>query len=438
MRQALLTVFVLLTLLAAATAPTPAAAAASDGLAPDGVTIKIDIQGDGDARWTISTSYNLNDSSDRRAFDDVASSFERGQGDVGFSIQTFETVVPEVEERTERNMSIESPEWTSAVENDSGTRRGYLRLSFTWTNFANARNDTVTLGGAFRGGWFGDLDRDQTLVIEPPAGFDVSSAQPSHETVNGTLRWTGPVTFGPNEPVATFERQPVSQGIPWVSIAGAVLTALVIGGIVAYAWFWRTTRGPGPAPGTVAETGQGTGDGGRTGVGEGTETVDHGGTASGAGTAREGAGGRSDTTGGDAESEATEDSATAGYSGERGVEAGDVTEGDSTAEAGATAGAAAGAGTSAGGEAEDEAGTEGEEETVPELLSDEERVERLLNENNGRMKQAKIVEETRWSNAKVSQLLSQMAEEGRVEKLRIGRENLISLPKDEETDGGWP
>lgn len=68
------------------------------------------------------------------------------------------------------------------------------------------------------------------------------------------------------------------------------------------------------------------------------------------------------------------------------------------------------------------------------LLSDEERVERLLEENDGRMRQAAIVDETDWSNAKVSQLLSRMAETGRIEKLRIGRENLISLP-DESDDG---
>jgi uncharacterized membrane protein len=47
------------------------------------------------------------------------------------------------------------------------------------------------------------------------------------------------------------------------------------------------------------------------------------------------------------------------------------------------------------------------------------------------MKQANIVEETGWSDAKVSQLLSSMAEAGRVDKLRLGRENLISLPEDE-------
>lgn len=67
-----------------------------------------------------------------------------------------------------------------------------------------------------------------------------------------------------------------------------------------------------------------------------------------------------------------------------------------------------------------------------ELLSDEERVEHILERNGGRMKQATIVRETGWSDAKVSQLLSSMADEGRVDKLRLGRENLISLPEVEE------
>ncbi|MFW5939245.1 MAG: helix-turn-helix transcriptional regulator [Halolamina sp.] len=66
-----------------------------------------------------------------------------------------------------------------------------------------------------------------------------------------------------------------------------------------------------------------------------------------------------------------------------------------------------------------------------ELLSDEERVEALLEENGGRMRQADIVKETDWSDAKVSQLLSRMADEGRIEKLRLGRENVISMPDGE-------
>ncbi|MFB6175816.1 MAG: helix-turn-helix transcriptional regulator, partial [Halobaculum sp.] len=77
-----------------------------------------------------------------------------------------------------------------------------------------------------------------------------------------------------------------------------------------------------------------------------------------------------------------------------------------------------------------------EDEPDVELLSDEERVEYLLDENGGRMRQADIVSETGWSDAKVSQLLSAMAEEGRIDKLRLGRENLISFPDADDTPGG--
>ncbi|TQQ82870.1 hypothetical protein EGH24_05370 [Halonotius terrestris] len=69
------------------------------------------------------------------------------------------------------------------------------------------------------------------------------------------------------------------------------------------------------------------------------------------------------------------------------------------------------------------------------LLADDERVERLLERNGGRMRQADIVAETDWSDAKVSQLLSSMADEDRISKLRIGRENLITLP-DVDAAGG--
>jgi len=79
-------------------------------------------------------------------------------------------------------------------------------------------------------------------------------------------------------------------------------------------------------------------------------------------------------------------------------------------------------------------GAADEDDVDEELLSDEERIERLLERNGGRMKQATIVKETGWSNAKVSQLLSAMDDEGRIDKLRIGRENLISFPDEDVTD----
>ncbi|MHC3437162.1 helix-turn-helix transcriptional regulator [Natrialbaceae archaeon A-gly3] len=62
-----------------------------------------------------------------------------------------------------------------------------------------------------------------------------------------------------------------------------------------------------------------------------------------------------------------------------------------------------------------------------ELMTDEDRVISLIRENGGRMKQVHIVEETGWSKSKVSMLLSDMEEEGTISKLRVGRENIISL-----------
>lgn len=62
-----------------------------------------------------------------------------------------------------------------------------------------------------------------------------------------------------------------------------------------------------------------------------------------------------------------------------------------------------------------------------ELLTDEARVKKLLRENGGRMKQVNIVDETSWSKSKVSMLLSEMEDQNEINKLRVGRENIISL-----------
>ena len=73
-----------------------------------------------------------------------------------------------------------------------------------------------------------------------------------------------------------------------------------------------------------------------------------------------------------------------------------------------------------------------------ELLSDEDRVVNMLEERGGRMRQVQIVEETEWSKSKVSMLLSEMDEAGTISKLRVGRENIISLAGEEPDAAGSP
>lgn len=67
-----------------------------------------------------------------------------------------------------------------------------------------------------------------------------------------------------------------------------------------------------------------------------------------------------------------------------------------------------------------------------ELVTDETQVRELLAERGGRMKQSEIVDALGWSKSKTSRVLSGMAEDGNIEKLRIGRENIIDLADESE------
>ena len=67
----------------------------------------------------------------------------------------------------------------------------------------------------------------------------------------------------------------------------------------------------------------------------------------------------------------------------------------------------------------------------PELLSNEERVLWLLEEQGGRMKQQEVVSELEWTEAKTSQVVGQLREDGEIEVFRIGRENVLALPEED-------
>ncbi|MEF8771928.1 DUF7343 domain-containing protein [Halodesulfurarchaeum sp.] len=99
------------------------------------------------------------------------------------------------------------------------------------------------------------------------------------------------------------------------------------------------------------------------------------------------------------------------------------TSGGSIAESGATGG---------GESAESGTGTTAEPSPPPELLSNEERVEQYLDSVGGRAKQQEIIDALEWTEAKASQVLSEMSEDDRIEKFRIGRENVVKIP---DSDG---
>jgi hypothetical protein len=79
------------------------------------------------------------------------------------------------------------------------------------------------------------------------------------------------------------------------------------------------------------------------------------------------------------------------------------------------------------------AASAGEREEPPEeLLSNEERVLRLVRDNGGRMKQKRVAEELDWTAAKTSQVVGDLRDDEELEAFRLGRENVLVLP---EVDG---
>jgi len=343
----------------------PGAPAVATEVPASNTTMRIDLSADGDARWHVTTAFNLTDDADREAFRRLAGAFQDGDADAGW-LPAFREARARASDATGRTMEISSIDrsWQPPV-NESGPGTGRLTLSFTWTNFVAVEDDggRLAVGDVFvepDPPLLTELRAGEILVVEPPAEYTPVTG--TGDLRDGAFYWEGPVTFGEEPPSAVFTGGPSGSST-------LLVAALVVGGLVVLlALVYLVARR-------------------RTTVGDG----DSGDSRAAAGDAP------AEPTTGDAEPAA------------------DSGESETASDSAAAPEAA-------------------EASTDTALLSDEERVERLLEANGGRMKQATIVKETGWSNAKVSQLLSAMAEEGRIDKLRIGRENLISFPDEDVTD----
>jgi hypothetical protein len=332
----------------------------------ENTSLLIEVQANGDARWTVSVTFNLTTANETAAYRDLATAFEDGETEA-LGLNSFQRASDLASASTGRPMEITDVTRTAAPAEAVENGTGRLTLEFTWANFGQVDTDRLTIGDVFRtseGQWLPGLEPDQTLTIRAPPGFGIVNG--SVAPVDGSLQWDGPTEFGERELDATFTGSGASgtggsgtggeppngdtdDGLLWM-----VLFVVGIGALTVVGYFVVQREGdvfPSPAAGTDDDSDD--------------AAIPAAGT------------------------ETTEDTTDDG---------------------------------------------EEDEDIDLELLSDEERVERLLEENGGRMKQATIVKETGWSNAKVSQLLSSMQEEGRIDKLRIGRENLISFPDEDITD----
>ncbi|EJN58834.1 helix-turn-helix transcriptional regulator [Halogranum rubrum] len=329
------------------------------------------------ARWTFHYERTLSNESERQDFDAFAEEFNSNETQLylGFR-RDSSALVAEGANITGREMEATGFARRADVTSSLGNDIGIVEMSFTWTSFGVENAGRTVVGDVFEGGLY--LGPQQSLVVSPGPELRFESVEPPGTQSNSSSL-------------------PASDSVTWQGEQE-----------------FTDNR-----PQVVFVASQ-TGDGESSGVG-GTEIDGNTGSVEAATTPSFWAGDSLPMLVGVVGVLVLGGAATVWYL--RREEFGPYAE--------------------SGDEAEQESEPVGTAITEPavsdeELLTDEDRVVRMLETNGGRMKQVNIVSETGWSKSKVSMLLTDMEEEGLISKLRVGRENVISLKGHEPEAAGSP
>jgi hypothetical protein len=346
----------------------------------------------------------LTSDADVEEYEDFQASFAENTSEfLGPFRERIRGVVADASNATGRPMAARGFEAETSIQTVP-RRWGVVTYEFRWDGFAASDDQALVVGDVFGGQFY--LTENDTLAVAGPDGYRVAAVDPQPaERTDGVVRWFGRRGFPDATPAVRF--------VPGTPTA---------------------TAGPGPAPSETAAD-DGTDDGASPadpatasspGVTAGPDGSDSGSLPLAAavlvvGLAAIGAyrfltsaadeddppdappadgGTVTATDTGSAGDSGTEEAATAADTDPKPSNAGDATPGVA---------------------ADDDP-----------LVTDADRVERVLTEADGQLRQTEIVEAFDWSKSKTSRVLSDMAEEGRVEKLRIGRENVIRLASDDD------
>jgi uncharacterized membrane protein len=349
----------------------------------DSAEFHITVYENGTAEWTFTYQRTLHNDSERQQFQAFADEFNNNSTELyrGFR-QRARKLASEGQNVTGRTMKAENFGKNAEIGGIVNDNRGIVKMTFQWSSFAYADEEMTVIGDVFVGGLY--LGPNQSLVVHAGPGLKFASvdpsdgADPSGESLaaSESVTWGGGHDFNDRRPRVMFE-----------PMAGPTTTTTDQDG------------GNGTNGTTTRNASQPPTDGGNWPplmMFIGAVVILLGLAA-----------------------------AFAWRQGDFGSLSGDA------GTPGGGGGGAAAAETTGGSSPEPSVSDE-------ELLTDEARVKKLLDENGGRMKQVNIVEETGWSKSKVSMLLSEMEDDGDISKLRVGRENIISLEGHEPDAAGSP
>ncbi|OYR39679.1 hypothetical protein DJ82_09275 [Halorubrum sp. Ib24] len=336
-------------------------------VSPDDVLIAVTVEPDGDAVWETQYRIRLADDDEEQAFEELRADVESDPDAYTSRFgERMRTTAGAAENATGREMNVTNVS-VSAERRELPQSYGVLTYRFEWSNFAAVDGDRLLVGDAVDALF---LDESTSLIVSWEDGYRLGEASPTPtETRDDAVVWQGPVDFTEGEPRVTIEPEGLAAGLlPFVAL-GLLVAVVAVVGYRRRPW---GASASGEAPVATSKPAE---------SGAATSTA-----ADGASVSTAAGSGENDATGGP-DAEKSEPSAAADEDAD--VAAPPVDE---------------------------------------DLLSNEEQVIRLVEENGGRMKQKRVAEELDWTAAKTSQVVTGLPDEGDLDGFRLGRENVLSLP----------
>ena len=346
----------------------------------DETVTRVDVDADGDGVFTLEVRTRLEDETELEGFERYQDDVENDTDEAISSFRaSISDLIDDASNTTGRDMSAANFTVSTTIE-PVPVRRGIVRYTFDWHGFADSTDDGVRAGDVLSGYILRESD---ALIVNPPDGYVVNVTDPSPDSTDGGVRWDGPRDFDEDQPRVVFVPESGTGG------TGGTADDNLTGG----------TDGTDSTDGT-----DGDGDPATLVYAVAALAFVSLGAVAYVVASRRG----------------TDDEVSGEGGEDRNGETAVVSDGESPSDPTA-----------------EPRSSEPVEAAPPpsfEDLPDDERVLRIVESEDGRMKQKEVVERTGWSEAKVSQVTSRLEDEGEIAKLSAGRENVIERRGGEENE----
>jgi hypothetical protein len=384
----------------------------------DQTTVTVELHENGDALWTVEWRLPLTTSE----INEWDGAIKKGQ-----NISTYQNQIKDkldgllrsAQNSSNRSMEIENLNISYGTERTLSGETGIILYSFEWKNFSRTYSGNILIGDTFSEG--SAFSSDNTLIIKIPSGFEVQSVSPKFDKhVENSLIWNGQ-SFGKGEPFLVLRRTVVDQDTSPSTLSTTTLAipiVILISGTLLVAWKWRRSHNrkdsavladsdEAPRTGNIEEDAVQTND-------------------SGIGVTRADGSDNATQAGGLSAGIVQTDKAGA----ETAVQINSI--GIATSEADDAEINATPANSTTAEDVENDISQPPLPYLPEEFLSDEEMIERYLTKCGGQAYQSDIVKDSGLSKSKISIVLAKMKEDGKVIKIKKGKENIIRLASKKE------